>query len=253
MVQESRYPVHPTTLDGCLQLSVIAAHGRKKLEKPYLPVTIKSLTVWRYPDVLSNFENGTARGVGICHGLRSVHATSQAVDVDGRLLLEADVTFLSLEGSLGVSDVAIPRQPYARLVHKPDFEKLASFPLQKLFQNEATHEQLTRLIALLAHKEPRMHILEIGGGTGRATMPIMEGLKGRSSYPQYIQYTFTDISATALDEAKEDFADCRNMDFSVLDIERDPTDQGFKTDTFDLVIVSNVSKRRSNLHLSNLC
>ena len=265
MVHESRYPVHPTTLDGCLQLSVIAAYGRKKPDKLYLPVIFNSLTVWKYPGAWSNLENGTACSHGIRHGLRSVHATTKAVDGDGRLLLEANVTFLSLEGSLEASEETICPQPYSRLVWKPDFDRLMSSPSfgespekrlpRYVYENGVTyqtvHEQLTNLVVLLAHKDPRMRILEIGSEIGGATKLIMKGLKGRSIYPNYVEYTLTDVSSVRLDGKKKQFAGCTNMDFRLLDIDRDPVDQGFEANDFDLIIAPSVSNPSTDLSGAN--
>ncbi|KAJ5413478.1 hypothetical protein N7465_005783 [Penicillium sp. CMV-2018d] len=95
----------------------------------------------------------------------------------------------------------------------------------------------------LAHQNPELRILEIGAGTGGATLPILSGLgePGRSSQPQFATYVFTDISPGFFERSRvklrawQDF-----MEFRTLDIETPPVDQGWEEESYDLVIAANV-------------
>nr|A0A0M4L8I7.1 RecName: Full=Highly reducing polyketide synthase aurA; Short=HR-PKS aurvA; AltName: Full=Aurovertin biosynthesis cluster protein A [Calcarisporium arbuscula]ALD83627.1 polyketide synthase [Calcarisporium arbuscula] len=88
----------------------------------------------------------------------------------------------------------------------------------------------------LAFRYPRMKILEIGAGTGSATRAVL----GRIG--QYFHsYTFTDISAGFFEDAEATFTEYADrMVYRVLDIEQDPTGQGFDANSYDLVIAANV-------------
>lgn len=88
----------------------------------------------------------------------------------------------------------------------------------------------------LAFKYPRMKILEIGAGTASATRAVL----GRIG--QYFHsYTFTDISAGFFEDAESTFAQYADqMVYRVLDIEKDPIEQGFEAGAYDLVIAANV-------------
>ncbi|GAB7354585.1 hypothetical protein MBLNU459_g5031t3 [Dothideomycetes sp. NU459] len=108
------------------------------------------------------------------------------------------------------------------------------------FGHKAAYPQLIKAVDLLAHKEPRLRILEIGAGTGGATVPMMEALDGKSFQPRYLTYTFTDVSSAFLGAAKEKFAACRNIDYQVLNAELDVLQQGFEEATYDLILASNV-------------
>ncbi|KAL9047293.1 MAG: hypothetical protein Q9214_000093 [Letrouitia sp. 1 TL-2023] len=101
------------------------------------------------------------------------------------------------------------------------------------------YPQLLRVIDLLAHKNPSMKILEIGAGTGGATRRVMEILDGQSQFKRYGSYCFTDVGTSFLSAAKEEFLSCGSVEFKVLDIEKNPLDQGFKTD-YDMVLASQV-------------
>lgn len=71
-----------------------------------------------------------------------------------------------------------------------------------------THEQAAFYIKLLGNKNPHMKILEIGAGTGSATLPILEALgdgqDGRS--PSFARYDFTDISPAFFDQVRDEWA-----------------------------------------------
>lgn len=95
---------------------------------------------------------------------------------------------------------------------------------------------LTSMVAQIAHGFPHMHILEIGAGTGGATAGILSEL---GTY--FSSYTFTDIGVAFLGKAQERFkAFSSRLIFKTLDIENDPTTQGFTEHSYDIVLAANV-------------
>ncbi|KAL9027875.1 MAG: hypothetical protein Q9196_003666 [Gyalolechia fulgens] len=102
------------------------------------------------------------------------------------------------------------------------------------------YPQLLRIIDLLAHKTPAAKILEIGAGTGGATRLIIDTLDGRSQFKRYSSYCFTDVGTSFLSAAQEEFAECGNVEFKPLDIEKAPVDQGFEAAEYDLIVASQV-------------
>ncbi|PVH76451.1 hypothetical protein DL98DRAFT_496800 [Cadophora sp. DSE1049] len=87
----------------------------------------------------------------------------------------------------------------------------------------------------IAFRYPLIKILEIGGGTGGITRSILKHIDNK-----YSSYTFTDISVGFFEEAQETFKGHGRIIYEALDIERDPTTQGFTEHSYDLVIASNV-------------
>ena len=114
------------------------------------------------------------------------------------------------------------------------------------------YPQLTHVLSGIAHSNPNLRILEIGGGTGGATRIAMKAFNGPNGIKAYRDYTFTDISPGFLSSARESLADLRDMNFSVFDTEIEPTEQGYEQ-TYDLVIACQVLHATSNMHntLSN--
>ena len=82
----------------------------------------------------------------------------------------------------------------------------------------------------------RLRVLEVGAGIGSATDRILPGLRGMD-----FDYVYTDISAGFFAEAEERFGEWdAQIDYRVLDIEKDPIEQGFDSHQADLVIAANV-------------
>jgi acyl transferase domain-containing protein/NADPH:quinone reductase-like Zn-dependent oxidoreductase/SAM-dependent methyltransferase len=116
------------------------------------------------------------------------------------------------------------------------------------------HERMAEYIKLLSFKDSFLSILEIGAGTGSATLPILEAL----SHEQGLllqNYDFTDISPAFFEKVKpklESYGDC--IKYKTLDIEIDPVKQGFEPGSYDLIVASNVLHATSRIDntLSNV-
>ena len=115
-----------------------------------------------------------------------------------------------------------------------------------------SYRKIAAYIDLLAHKNPNLRILEIGAGTGAATGLILRSLFSddlTDGIPRFSQYTYTDISPAFFQDAKERFQSCSNrMSFSTLDIEKDPLDQGFEAEQYDVIICGLVLHATADLN-----
>nr|RBQ98724.1 hypothetical protein FVER53263_00316 [Fusarium verticillioides] len=93
--------------------------------------------------------------------------------------------------------------------------------------------------ATAGHTRPTLRVLEIGAGTGGGAQVILEGLtNGKERL--FSTYAYTDISAGFFVAAQERFKAYKGLDFKVLDITKDPSEQGFESGSFDLIIAGNV-------------
>ncbi|KAJ4025085.1 Highly reducing polyketide synthase gpy1 [Fusarium irregulare] len=109
------------------------------------------------------------------------------------------------------------------------------------------NQKLRSVAELLAHKNPNMKVLEIGGGTGGATTELLHGFSKAGGPDAYQSFTFTDISAGFFEKAKKKFAVWDRMDFKTLDIEKDISEQGFGEEKYDLVVAANVLHATADL------
>ena len=103
----------------------------------------------------------------------------------------------------------------------------------------AANGMLGEVVRTLVDESPagrQLRVLEVGAGIGSATEYVLPELPaGRFSY------TYTDISAGFFAEAETRFSiGDASIDYRVLDIEKDPVDQGFEAHGYDLVIAANV-------------
>ena len=104
---------------------------------------------------------------------------------------------------------------------------------------KAANQMLGEVVQNIAAGLPdgrRLRVLEVGAGIGSATECILPGLPaGR------FDYTYTDISAGFFADAEGRFSQADvPIEYRVLDIEKDPEDQGFDSHGYDLVIAANV-------------
>ncbi|KAK1983490.1 hypothetical protein LZ30DRAFT_588193 [Colletotrichum cereale] len=107
-------------------------------------------------------------------------------------------------------------------------------------------------IHLLAQKNPQLRILEVGAGTGSSASHILSFLKhdfgnGRTGL-LFSEYTYTDASAGFFEKASQQFIKyASNMRFRKLDLEVDPLEQGFETESYDVVVAGNVLHATSDV------
>lgn len=121
------------------------------------------------------------------------------------------------------------------------------------------YQHMGRIVEFYSLKKPGARVLEIGAGTGGATMAVLEAFNAKAhqlGLPGSLlgQYTFTDISPGFFPEARERLAAWQDMiDFQVLDIEGDTATQSLHGQ-FDLVVASMVLHATKSLRntLSNV-
>jgi SAM-dependent methyltransferase len=80
-----------------------------------------------------------------------------------------------------------------------------------------------------------IRVLEIGAGTGGTTTFLLPHLAAERT-----EYVFTDVSRLFTNKAEARFVDYPFVHCEVLDIERDPVEQGFAANSFDVVVAANV-------------
>ncbi|WP_233560151.1 type I polyketide synthase [Teichococcus wenyumeiae] len=115
-------------------------------------------------------------------------------------------------------------------------------PATRLYQDSAGFGALNGLVANLVERLAqglpagrRLRILEVGAGTGATSHYVLRRLDAAR-----VDYVFTDVSPLFLARARGKFAAWPGMDYRLLDIERDPAEQGIEPGSVDLVIAANV-------------
>jgi acyl transferase domain-containing protein/surfactin synthase thioesterase subunit/SAM-dependent methyltransferase/acyl carrier protein len=96
-------------------------------------------------------------------------------------------------------------------------------------------QAITRTIVQNLTPHQPLRILEIGAGTGSTTSALVPILP-----PDRTQYWSTDLSELFLLRARQKFRNYTFINYGVLDIEREPADQGYEPQSFDLIVAANV-------------
>ncbi|KAL0934958.1 polyketide synthase [Colletotrichum truncatum] len=127
---------------------------------------------------------------------------------------------------------------------------LADGVLQHVYDCLLLDTESSAFLSLIGHKKPNLRVLEIGAGTGGATASTLRSLTSAQGERMYQSYTYTDISSGFFADAKERFKEYSGLEFALLDVSKDPLEQGFKPESYDLVIAWNVIHATPNLRES---
>ncbi|MCZ9351028.1 SDR family NAD(P)-dependent oxidoreductase [Streptomyces mutabilis] len=87
-----------------------------------------------------------------------------------------------------------------------------------------------------------LRVLEVGAGTGGTTAVLLPVLP-----PHLTRYVYTDVSESFFPRARARFDAHGFVEYRTLDLERDPVEQGFEEEGFDLVVAANVLHATSSL------
>ncbi|XXG99911.1 hypothetical protein Hte_006252 [Hypoxylon texense] len=133
---ESSYPLHPASLDGVIQLGLIACHGGQPstASTAFVPVHLPQL-------FLSNDIDRLTRGDGSCtavargerRGVRGAHLDLKMLGPGGEVLFHADgLRCISYSGAPKVVDMAFG-SPYTRLVWGPDVRTMSNRQARRMY------------------------------------------------------------------------------------------------------------------------
>ncbi|KAI8308564.1 Highly reducing polyketide synthase FUM1 [Colletotrichum sp. SAR11_240] len=177
---------------------------------------------------------------------------------------DRDVLLSSLFKDLEKSEVHAPAAAIQRVssscegIFNGDVSELelllADGVLQNVYNCLLLDTDSSSLLSLIGHKKPNLRVLEIGAGTGGATASTLRSLTSSHGQRMYQSYTYTDISSGFFADAKKRFEEYGGIEFAILDISKDPLEQGFQAESYDLIIAWNVIHATPNLHesLSNI-
>src|SRR5207248_449439 len=111
---------------------------------------------------------------------------------------------------------------------------------QQLYQDSPTlrpynllaQAAVTEIVRRLP-KGKALRILEVGAGTGGLTSFLLPVLPEHCT-----EYIFSDVSSSFIARGELQFSDYSFVQYRVLDIDRDPIEQGFDPHSFDLIVAS---------------
>jgi polyketide synthase PksM len=115
------------------------------------------------------------------------------------------------------------------------------------YMNNSVATQVAEIVAQKLQKNPDavIQLLEVGAGTGGTTAIILEKIQ---QYQANVKFWYTDIAAGFTRVGRREFAAKYSfMEFKALDISRNPVEQSFVAENFDIVICNNVLHATSDI------
>ncbi|KAH8585457.1 KR domain-containing protein [Bisporella sp. PMI_857] len=97
---------------------------------------------------------------------------------------------------------------------------------------------LARPIKLLAHKNPRLRILELGNGGDETTCSVLTALKSRYGEKMYITYSYAATSPEAVKRAKKLFGGTSNINVVYFDLQDQGQNPTLAAGYYDLIITT---------------
>ena len=99
--------------------------------------------------------------------------------------------------------------------------------------------------AAAAGRGSPLRVLEVGAGTGSSTVSILPALSAACD-----EYRFTDVTPAFFDRARERFAAYPFVRYGELNLEREPSEQGYAAGSFDVVFAGNTVHATRDVRLA---
>ena len=230
----TKYILHPLTMDQCLQIVMVAAcNGQGRLLTELSTITsIEHLVV--YGGERARSKIGAVAGKNRSSGLTY---DVSAVSEDGHPVLLMK----------GCKTSSVPND-------KPESRnKLLSFVK---WDTDSTYYNLNQALAptpsrpnssiyldvlnLLAHKNPKLRILELGSGACETTHLVLNALKSQYGERLYLNYTYAATSFDAAFRVKAALRETHDLDVVFFDVEQKLQSHILQAGAYDLIITTDV-------------
>ncbi|RAH58516.1 polyketide synthase [Aspergillus piperis CBS 112811] len=244
---ESSYPIHPTSLDRAIRLGLMACNGGlAETASVQLPIHFDQMRFKLGCLQDRDWIRGVSRGE--LRGLRGAYAQFQLLNDFGEAIMDVDnmryTNFNEQQSSAADLSRKAYSSPYARLVWRPDSRTLSRKQWTQLLSSVDESNSFCRLsylFDLLGHANPELRILQLNAGRDdqNAGQAVLKALVGHNGIKSYREYVATDMSAQRLDSFRETTSEFRNVEYSVLDMNQDFSEQESQIGTYDIILWSN--------------
>lgn len=172
-----------------------------------------------------------------------------ALESDARTAWAGEEEVVELAAACGESLVAVLRGEKAPLELFSTVLAKVQAPVQAGASLHAAYNTIIRagidsVLARLPARAP-IRVCEMGGGTGVATSSLLPVLPAART-----RYMFTDIGPYFVAKARQKFAQYPFVDFSTLNVDISPQEQGFGSHCYDIVIAVNMLHVTRNMDSS---
>ncbi|KAF5962585.1 putative polyketide synthase [Fusarium bulbicola] len=163
---ESRYFVHPSTIDGCLQLIIIALNNglHAEIQNGAVPIEIDEMSLW---PASADIDNTLGHSVAWINELSGRYATSHTrlETKNGRMLMDlSNLRLVAYEAAVPQkAQTERQREPYMQTLWKPDIDLLTNKSAFHLLSTaKRDQDALAAIVELEQHKRATNSVLFIG-------------------------------------------------------------------------------------------
>jgi len=179
MVGESRYMIHPSTIDAVLQLVIVSVHAGKHKEMQWgiVPTHIGQFSL-AFPEGEGEAES-TGHAVGWMENSDGRHFYTHAClnDSTGKLVMDIDGLACVAYEAVLPPEVQAPSdpEPFSIMTWKPDIETLPS-------DSPVSLESITDLVELICHKKTVKSALICGAPSSATIKAALKDLPAGCSF-----------------------------------------------------------------------
>ena len=231
--ETTKYILHPVTIDQCLQILMVAAcQGQGRLlTKLSIVTAIEHLVIFNGGCAKLNIGGVSVSSQDCLTG--DVYAISE--DGHPRLLIEHCKTSWVLNDGLESRD---------KLFSFTKWDTDATYyNLNRSLVPSHSRQDLSKIlnvIKLLAHKNPKLRVLELGSGADDTTRLVLNALKSQYGERLYLTYTYAATSFDAVFRAKVTFKRTPNIKVVFFDVEQQSESQILQVGAYDVIITADV-------------
>jgi Polyketide synthase dehydratase len=227
MNAESRYLIHPATVDACLQLIIISIHAGRHKEMPWgvVPTRIEEMTLF---PANSEAETGHAVAWTDKFESRRFNTHAQLVGPEGNLLMTIkSLTCVTYDAAPPAKATDTISEPFSIVRWQPDITSLTGDAFLKTFPGLlTTEERLSKITTLIHHHKPLRRILLCGQPGLALAQGVLENL------PEHVNVTIGSVLDQDIFTGEQFQGRVVVKSFTTLQNETAETDE-----SYDLVVV----------------
>lgn len=180
MQGESRYFIHPSTVDACLQLIIVSIHAGKHKEVPWGVVPTRIEEVSLFPAGHENFSNGHAVAWTDDHDEREFNTNVRLTNPDSKVILDIkNLTCITYDAAIPASSLEKESgpEPFSIVSWKPDIMTLTHAAFERLWPSVSSGvEHLCKLVELVSHRQHVTKILICGSPAPDTVQNVLNSL-----------------------------------------------------------------------------
>jgi len=165
MKGESRYILHPSTIDACFQLIIVSINAGLHKDMPWgvVPIKIEEISLWFPGDEVGSMGHAVAWTDELSARYFNTH--TQLMTKSGIKVMDVkNLRCVAYEAAIPqlASDV-MEREPYLGISWRPDIDTLTALQLRQAYPRiQSESGLLCKLVELLNHKDPLTSVLLVG-------------------------------------------------------------------------------------------